>query len=116
MGVGRGFIIVPAMVYLLGMPTAVVIGTSLFQIIFVSANITILQAANNQTVDIVLAVILLVGAVIGAQIDARIGSKLQGDHLRGLLALIVLLVCGRISYELIILPGEFYSISSAILS
>ncbi len=112
MGVGGGFIIVPAMVYMLGMPTAVVIGTSLFQIIFVSANITILQSTNNQSVDVVLAIILLTGAVIGAQFGAKFGAKLQGEQLRGLLALIVLLVCGRMAYELILTPDEIYTISS----
>ena len=90
MGVGGGFILVPAMIYLLGMPTYVVIGTSLFQIIFVTANITVLQAVQTQTVDFVLAGLLLFGAVIGAQIGARFGTRLKGEQLRGLLALMVL--------------------------
>ncbi len=116
MGVGGGFVMVPAMVYMLGMPTAVVIGTSLFQIIFVSANVTVLQAASNQTVDVVLAIMLLTGAVIGAQIGTKAGAKLQGDHLRGLLALIVLMVCGRITYELIQKPADIYSITSVLIN
>ena len=92
MGVGGGFIMVPAMIYLLGMPTAVVVGTSLFQIIFVTANVTFLQAVNTQTVDVVLAVLLLVGAVIGARTGTKIGAHLKGEQLRGLLALMVLAV------------------------
>ncbi len=76
MGVGGGFILVPAMIYLLGMPTAVVVGTSLFQIIFVAANVTFLQAVQNQTVDFILALALTVGGVIGAQIGGRLGAKL----------------------------------------
>ncbi|MCZ6603768.1 MAG: sulfite exporter TauE/SafE family protein, partial [Alphaproteobacteria bacterium] len=92
MGVGGGFIMVPAMIYILGMPTAMVIGTSLFQIIFVTANVTFLQAVQNTTVDILLALLLLIGGVIGAQFGARAGAKLGGEQLRGLLALIVLVV------------------------
>src|SRR5437016_4091305 len=86
MGVGGAFIMVPAMIYLLGMPTAIVVGTSLFQIIFVSANVTFLQAVQNQTVDLTLAMALTVGGVIGAQIGGRVGAKLPGEQLRVLLA------------------------------
>jgi hypothetical protein len=111
MGVGGGFIMVPAMIYLLGMPTAVVIGTSLFQIIFVTANVTFLQATSNQTVDIVLALLLLTGAVIGAQLGTRAGGRLRGEHLRGLLALIVLAVCVKIAYDLVSTPFDVFSIS-----
>ncbi len=110
MGVGGGFIMVPAMIYLLGMPTAVVVGTSLFQIIFVTANVTFLQAYANQTVDVVLAVILLTGAVIGAQFGARVGAKLRGEQLRILLALMVLVVCGKLLYDLTVTPADLYSI------
>jgi uncharacterized membrane protein YfcA len=110
MGVGGGFIMVPAMIYLLGMPTAVVVGTSLFQIIFVTANVTFLQAYANQTVDVVLAVILLTGAVIGAQFGARAGAKLRGEQLRILLALMVLVVCGKLLYDLTVTPEDLYSI------
>ncbi|MGB0960394.1 MAG: sulfite exporter TauE/SafE family protein, partial [Halocynthiibacter sp.] len=87
MGVGGGFIMVPAMIYLLGMPTKVVVGTSLFQIIFVTAFTTLLHATTNYTVDMALAVLLLVGGVIGAQIGTRIGMKLKAEQLRILLAL-----------------------------
>ncbi|MDH3593462.1 MAG: sulfite exporter TauE/SafE family protein [Rhodospirillales bacterium] len=110
MGVGGGFIMVPAMIYLLGMPTAVVVGTSLFQIIFVTANVTFLQAYANQTVDVVLAIILLTGAVIGAQFGARVGAKLRGEQLRILLALMVLVVCGKLLYDLTVTPADLYSI------
>jgi len=108
MGVGGGFVMVPAMIYLLGMPTAVVVGTSLFQIIFVTANATFLQATLNQTVDVVLAVMLLIGAVIGAQIGTMLGAKLRGEQLRGLLALLVLTVCGKIVYDLLVTPEALY--------
>jgi uncharacterized membrane protein YfcA len=110
MGVGGGFVMVPAMIYLLGMPTAVVIGTSLFQIIFVTANVTFLQAYFNQTVDVVLALMLLSGAVIGAQFGARAGAKLHGEELRGLLALMVLAVCGKLFFDLLVTPSDIYSI------
>lgn len=111
MGVGGGFVMVPAMIYVLGMPTAVVVGTSLFQIIFVSANVTILQSATNQTVDILLALILLFGGVLGAQFGARIGAKMQGEQLRGLLALIVLGVCVKLTYDLVLPPADLFSIA-----
>ena len=111
MGVGGGFIMVPAMIYLLGMPTAVVVGTSLFQIIFVTANVTFLQATTNQTVDIVLALILLTSAVIGAQFGTKVGGLLRGEQLRGLLALMVLAVCGKIAYDLVSTPFDLFSIS-----
>ncbi len=110
MGVGGGFIMVPAMIYLLGMPTSVVIGTSLFQIIFVTANVTFLQAYANQTVDVVLALMLLTGAVIGAQFGARAGARLQGEELRVLLALMVLAVCAKLFYDLLITPADLYSL------
>lgn len=111
MGVGGGFIMVPAMIYLLGMPTSVVVGTSLFQIIFVTANVTFLQAVNTQTVDVVLALLLLVGAVVGAQIGTRFSSKLKGEQLRGLLALMVLGVCTKLGIDLVATPEDLYSIA-----
>tara|TARA_B110000263_G_scaffold185003_1_gene162547 strand:+ start:7821 stop:8747 length:927 start_codon:yes stop_codon:yes gene_type:complete len=111
MGVGGGFIMVPAMIYLLGMPTAMVVGTSLFQIIFVTANVTFLQATTNQTVDIVLALLLLTSAVVGAQFGTRVAVRLRGEQLRGLLALMVLFVCGKIAYDLISTPFDLFSIS-----
>jgi len=113
MGVGGGFVMVPAMIYLLGMPTAVVVGTSLFQIIFVTANVTVLQAVNTQTVDVVLALLLLAGGVVGAQIGARVGVRLKGEQLRGLLALMVLGVCVKISYDLVAIPADLFSIGLA---
>ncbi|MDA9208185.1 sulfite exporter TauE/SafE family protein [Octadecabacter sp.] len=113
MGVGGGFIMVPAMIYLLGMPTKVVIGTSLFQIIFVTAFTTLLHATTNYTVDIVLAVLLLVGGVIGAQIGTRIGVKMKAEQLRILLAAMVLLVCGKLALDLLLTPSELYSLGAA---
>jgi uncharacterized membrane protein YfcA len=113
MGVGGGFIMVPAMIYLLRMPTNVVIGTSLFQIIFVSAAVTVMHAAKNQTVDVVLATILIIGGVVGAQIGARLGQKLRGEQLRALLALIVLGVGLKMLNDLLFMPSEIYSLSSS---
>ncbi|WP_019646231.1 sulfite exporter TauE/SafE family protein [Novispirillum itersonii] len=108
MGVGGGFIMVPAMIYLLGMPTQVVVGTSLFQIIFVTANTTFLQSTFNQTVDVVLALLLLPGAVIGAQYGARFGSRLKAEQLRVLLALLVLGVCLKLAFDLVTRPDDLY--------
>lgn len=110
MGVGGGFIMVPAMIYLLGMPTSVVVGTSLFQIIFVTANVTMLQAVTNFTVDVLLALILLAGGVIGAQIGVRIGAKLRGEQLRILLALMVLVVCAKLALDLTLTPSDVFSL------
>jgi len=101
---------VPAMIYLLGMPTSIVVGTSLFQIIFVTANVTFLQAVNNQTVDIVLALLLLTGAVIGAQLGTKASGRLRGEELRGLLALMVLAVCAKIGFDLVATPDDLFSI------
>ncbi len=109
MGVGGGFIIIPAMVYILGMPTSVVVGTSLFQIIFVTANSTFFQAYLNQTVDIVLAALMILGGVIGAQIGVRIGSRLKAEYLRGLLAILVLAVCAKIFTDLVLQPNDLFS-------
>jgi uncharacterized membrane protein YfcA len=110
MGVGGGFIMVPAMIYLLGMPTKVVVGTSLFQIIFVTAFTTLLHATTNFTVDIVLAVLLLVGGVIGAQIGTVIGARLRAEQLRILLAVLVLAVCGKLALDLLLQPAELYAL------
>ena len=112
MGVGGGFIMVPAMIYILGMPTKVVVGTSLFQIIFVTAFTTLLHATTNYTVDMILAVLLLIGGVIGAQIGARIGVKLKAEQLRILLAIMVLAVCGKLALDLLLTPAEIYSIGT----
>jgi len=110
MGVGGGFVMVPAMIYLLRVPTSVVIGTSLFQIVFVMAATTLLQAMQNKTVDVVLALLLIVGGVVGAQLGVIAGARLKGEQLRFLLAALVLLVCLRIGWELIARPEEIYSI------
>lgn len=116
MGVGGGFVMVPAMIYILGMPTNVVIGTSLFQIIFVTALTTIFHSVNTQTVDIFMAILLLFGAVVGAQAGARVGLKLQGEQLRALLALMVLMVCIKMGVGLVVEPGERYSVAEVISS
>ncbi|MEQ3624424.1 MAG: sulfite exporter TauE/SafE family protein [Celeribacter sp.] len=111
MGVGGGFIMVPAMIYILGMPTKVVVGTSLFQIIFVTSFTTIMHATTNYAVDMALAVLLIIGGVIGAQFGTMIGYKLRAEQLRLLLALIVLGVCIKLGLELVLQPSELYSIA-----
>ncbi len=111
MGVGGGFILVPAMIYLLGMPTKVVIGTSLFQVTFVAAFTTMLHAVTSQTVDVMLALFLIIGGVVGAQIGARIGLKLPAEQLRILMAMMVLAVAIKIGLDLVLTPREFYSIT-----
>ena len=111
MGVGGGCIMVPAMIYLLRMPTNVVIGTSLFQIIFVTASVTILHAVENQTVDILLALLLMIGGVIGAQFGAIAGQRLRGEQLRALLAIIVLGVGIKLLVDLLTQPEELYSVT-----
>ena len=112
MGVGGGFIMVPAMIYLLGMPTKVVVGTSLFQIIFVTGFATLMHATTNFTVDMVLAVLLLLGGVVGAQIGTRIGVRMKAEQLRILLAIMVLAVCGRLALDLLLEPAELYSLGA----
>ena len=114
MGVGGGFIMVPAMIYLLGMPTKVVVGTSLFQIIFVTAFATVMHATTNYTVDMALAVLLLIGGVLGAQIGTRIGLRLKAEQLRILLSLIVMLVCLKIAGDLVLEPKELFSLDMGI--
>jgi uncharacterized membrane protein YfcA len=115
MGVGGGFILVPAMIYLLGMPTKVVVGTSLFQIIFVTGFTTIMHAINSQTVDMLLAFLLIVGGVIGAQLGARMSTKLKAEQLRILLAVLVLTVCFKIALDLLLMPSELFSITPVVL-
>jgi uncharacterized membrane protein YfcA len=112
LGVGGGFVLVPAMIYLLGMPTAVVIGTSNFQILFVAANVTLLQAITNGTVDVVLALLLILGGVVGAPIGARVGAKLPGVVLRGLMALLILAVAVELLTELIRTPSSPFSLGT----
>jgi uncharacterized membrane protein YfcA len=110
MGVGGGFIMVPAMIYLLGMATAVVVGTSLFQIMFVTGATTLMHAIMNHTVDAILAVLLLLGGVVGAQIGVRLGPKLRAEQMRVLLALLVLLVCAKLGFDLVRTPDELFSL------
>ncbi len=111
MGVGGGFLMLPAMIYILGMPTKVVVGTSLFQITFMSAFTTVMHAIENQTVDLVLGFVLLVGGVIGAQIGTRIGSKIKADMLRILLAAMVLSISIKLAFDLILMPSELFSLA-----
>lgn len=115
MGVGGGFILVPAMIYLLGMPTKVVIGTSLFQIIFVTGFTTIMHAINSQTVDMLLAFLLIIGGVIGAQIGARVSVRLKAEQLRILLAILVLSVSVKIALDLLLQPTELFAVMPGIL-
>jgi hypothetical protein len=114
MGVGGGFIMVPALIYLLKVPTNIVVGTSLFQIIFVAAYTTIVHAETNQTVDIVLAFILMVGGVAGAQYGAKAGQRLRGEQLRALLAMLVLAVAIRLAFDLFLPPPSIYSLAPGI--
>src|SRR5262245_20362600 len=110
MGIGGGFIMIPAMIYLLKMPTNVVIGTSQFQILFVTAAATILHAATDQTVDIVLAFLLVSGGVVGVQMGVRVGAQMRGEQLRALLASFVILVALRLFLGLVQTPEDIYSI------
>lgn len=111
MGIGGGFFLIPAMIYLLGMPTNVVIGTSLLQIIFITANVTLLQAITTQTVDLLLALLLLTGSIFGAQIGIRLGDKLPAEYLRAMLAAIVLSVAIKLAFTLFTPPENVYSVS-----
>jgi len=112
MGIGGGFLLVPAMIYIMGIPVSVVIGTSLFQITFVTAVATFLHATNTQTVDVLLAGLLTLGAVVGAQFGTRVGAELRGEELRGLLALVVLGVCATLFWTLVAEPSNLYSLSA----
>ena len=111
LGIGGGFILVPALIYLFRVPSNVVVGTSLIQIVATMAVATVLHAVTNHSVDAVLAVILMVGGVIGAQFGARIGQNMRGDQLRALLGLLVLAVAIRFLTDLIATPDERYSLS-----
>ncbi|MBW0156924.1 sulfite exporter TauE/SafE family protein [Sedimentimonas flavescens] len=111
MGVGGGFIMVPAMIYLLGMPTKVVIGTSLFQILFVSAFTTLMHAITNQSVDVMLALLLILGGVVGAQFGSRLGGRLKAEQLRILLALLVIAVAVKLGLDLLIRPADLFTLS-----
>lgn len=112
LGIGGGFLLIPALVYMLGMPTAMVVGTALLQIIATTAFTTVLQATTNQSVDLVLAALLLAGAVIGAQFGSRWAARLPGAQLRGLLALIVLGMCVKLAYDLTATPDELFSLAA----
>jgi len=112
MGVGGGFIMIPALIYLLRVPTNVVVGTSLLQIVFVTAATTVLHATQNQTIDIVLATILIVGSVVGVEFGAAAGARLKGEQLRFLLAALVLMVSLRLAFDLVVEPDELYSITN----
>jgi uncharacterized membrane protein YfcA len=112
MGIGGGFIMVPAMIYLFGMPTLTVVGTSQFQIVFVTAATTLLLAATTHTVDVVLAILLIIGGVIGAQVGTRAGQLMRGEYLRGLPALMVLAMALRLAYDLFVTPADLFSISA----
>ena len=111
LGVGGGFIMVPAMIYLLRMPTNIVIGTSMFQIIFVTAVVTMLHATLNQTLDVVLAALLVLGGVVGGQFGVRAGQRLKGEQLRALLALMVLAVAIRLLFDLVLRPADLFSMA-----
>lgn len=110
LGIGGGFIIVPAMIYVLGMPTLLVAGTSLFQIIFISAFACILHAVTNHTVDIMLALIMMAGGVIGAQAGVRVARHIKGASARVVLALIIIGVCGRMLMELFMQPSDIFKL------
>ena len=112
MGVGGGFIIVPAMLYLLRMPTNVVVGTSLFSIVIIASLVTVLQAAQTRTVDLVLAALLIVGGVIGAQLGARVGARLKAEELRVILGVVVLATGLKLLWDLVARPTEFFVLGS----
>ena len=114
MGVGGGFILVPAMLYVLRMKAGVVVGTSLFQIIITTAITTILQAGRNQTVDIVLSVLLLSGGVVGAQLGARFSGRFRAEELRAALGLIVLIVGIHMGMELFVRPTDIFLLAPGI--
>lgn len=111
MGIGGGFIMVPAMIYILRMPTAVVVGTSLFQVLCVTIFTTFLQAWINQTVDIMLAFILMLGGVVGVQYGARVGARLRSDQLRLMIALLIVAMAIRLSFDLLASPADLFSIA-----
>lgn len=112
MGVGGGFVVVPALIYLLRVPTGLAVGTSLFQAVFVTAVTAVLQSATNQTVDLSLALLLVIGGAVGAQAGAAAGVQLKGEQLRLLLAALVLLVAIRLGFDLVAKPAELYSLQT----
>ncbi|MEI9986649.1 MAG: sulfite exporter TauE/SafE family protein [Aliidongia sp.] len=114
LGIGGGFLVIPAMIYILGMPASVVPGTSLFQTIFITASATILQAVTNQTVDLLLALIVLLGGVVGVQYGARFGARMSGEYLRVLLAAVILAVGAKLLFDLTVPPDNVYSVAPRI--
>jgi len=110
MGIGGGFLMIPAMIYILRMPSNVVVGTSLFQIIFIASNTTFLQAYTNQSVDIVLAFLMIISSSIGAQIGTRVGYKINADKMRIFLALLLFLICVKMFLNLFTTPQNLYTI------
>ncbi len=110
MGVGGGFLMIPAMIYILRMPSSVVVGTSLFQIVFIASNATFLQAVTNNTVDIVLAFLMIISSSIGAQIGTRTGYKVDADSMRSFLSLLLLGVCVKMLFVLFQHPESLYVI------
>jgi hypothetical protein len=110
MGIGGGFLLVPMLIYLLRVPTATVIGTSMVLTLVTMASATLMHAATNHLVDAVLALILMVGGVIGAQFGARAGQRIRGEWLRLMLGLLVLAVGLRFAFELVVQPDDLYSI------
>src|SRR5262249_35718456 len=115
MGVGGGFILIPAMIYLLRMPTTVVIGTSLFQVLIVASITIMLQATATQRIDLVLAAVLMLGGVIGAQLGARLGAGLKGEHLRALWGLILIVASLKFLWDLVVPPQEFFVLGAGML-
>src|SRR5262245_53261978 len=115
MGVGGGFILIPAMIYLLRMPTTVVIGTSLFQVLIVACITIVLQATATQRVDLVLAAVLMLGGVVGGQFGARMGAGLKGEHLRALLGFILIVASIKFLWDLVIPPSEYYVLGTGML-
>jgi uncharacterized membrane protein YfcA len=111
LGVGGGFIMVPAMIYVIGMPTIVAVGTDLFQIVLTTANVTFQQAVTNRTVDLLLAMLLLIGSTLGAQFGARVGRQLRGEQIRVLLALIVLLFAVKFVCDLLLEPSNLIALA-----
>ena len=108
MGVGGGFILIPAMIYILGMPTQIVVGTSLLQIVFVTLIATIMHSYVNQTVDVMLSSLLLLGAVVGAQVGTRVMVRLKGEQIRFLFAIIIIIVASVLLLELLVEPENVY--------
>jgi uncharacterized membrane protein YfcA len=115
MGIGGGFILIPAMIYLLRMPTNVVIGTSLFQVLVIASLIVVLQSIATQTVDLVLALLLMAGGVVGAQIGARVGAGIKAEYVRGILGALLMAASVKFLIDLVIPPEEVYVLGGGLL-